>query len=223
MRRRVASRLSGFAGHAVIAGYLAAEGRTIDDTRHSLLARACEGEEDAWKRLSDLYRPLILGWLRRYGLQSEDAEDLAQEILVAVVRSLGEFAHSGRRGAFRSWLRTITVNRTRNFWKAQGNRETATGDSGVLQLLQGLEDEDSELSRVWDQQHDQYVVRCLLDLVALEFEPKTVLAFRRLTLDGASGEEVARELATSVGAVYVAKARVLKRIRQEAEGLIEFV
>jgi RNA polymerase sigma-70 factor (ECF subfamily) len=188
-----------------------------------LLARACEGEEDAWKLLSDLYRPLILDWLRRSGVRPEDAEDLAQEILVAVVRGLGDFAHPGRRGAFRSWLRTITVNRTRNFWKAQSGREAATGDSGVLRMLHDLEDEDSELTRVWDRQHDQYVVRCLLDVVALEFEPKTVLAFRRLTLDGASGEDVAQELATSVGAVYVAKARVLKRIRQEAEGLLDGV
>ena len=88
-------------------------------------------------------------------------------------------------------------------------------------MLQELEDTDSELSRLWDQQHDEYVVRCLLDLVALEFEPATLLAFRRLTLEGGSGEEVARELAMSVGSVYVAKARVLKRIREEAEGLLD--
>jgi RNA polymerase sigma-70 factor (ECF subfamily) len=197
--------------------------RPIDETRLSLLARACEGDGDAWKRLTELYRPLILHWLRRHGLRAEDAEDLAQEILVAVVQNLGRFTHSGHRGAFRSWLRTITVNRTRNFCNARVGREVAVGGPDLMPALQQLEDEDSDLARLWDRQHDEYVVRCLLDAVALEFEPKTVLAFRRLTLDGASGEEVARELGSTVGAVYVAKARVLKRIRQEAGDLLDSV
>ena len=62
---------------------------------------------------------------------------------------------------------------------------------------------------------------CLLDLVEAEFEPATLQAFRRLALEGASGAEVAEELGMSVAAVYVAKSRVLQRIRQEAEGLID--
>jgi RNA polymerase sigma-70 factor (ECF subfamily) len=193
----------------------------MEDTRLSLLARAVGGSEEAWDRLCALYRPLILDWLRRHGLRPEDCEDLAQEILVAVVKGLPEFSHTGNRGAFRAWMRTITVNRTRNFWKARSGREAASGDSGLLRMLNDLEDPDSALSRVWDQQHDEYVIRCLLDMVELEFEPKTVLAFRRLAIDGASGEEVARELSTSVAAVYVAKTRVLKRIRAEAEGLLD--
>jgi RNA polymerase sigma-70 factor (ECF subfamily) len=193
----------------------------MDETRLSLLARACDGDGDAWQRLTELYRPLILHWLRGHGLRPEDAEDLAQEILVAVIQSLGRFTHSGQRGAFRAWLRTITINRTRNFCNARAGREVAVGGADLLPALQQLEDEDSDLARLWDRQHDEYVVRCLLDAVALEFEPKTVLAFRRLTLDGASGEEVARELGTSVGAVYVAKARVLKRIREEAGELLD--
>jgi RNA polymerase sigma-70 factor, ECF subfamily len=70
-------------------------------------------------------------------------------------------------------------------------------------------------------EHDRYVLDCLLDLVEEEFEPATVRAFRRLALDGASGAEAAAELGLSVAAVYVAKSRVLQRIRQEAEGLID--
>ena len=62
---------------------------------------------------------------------------------------------------------------------------------------------------------------CLLDLVEAEFEPATLRAFRRLALDGASGAVVAEELGISVAAVYVAKSRVLQRIRREAKGLID--
>jgi RNA polymerase sigma-70 factor (ECF subfamily) len=193
----------------------------VEDTRQSLLVRARDGDENAWKRFADLYNPLIVGWLRRHGLEHHDAEDLAQEVLLAVVKHLPEFSHSGKRGAFRCWLRTIAVNRTRDFWKARAGRPVAAGDDGIRQMAERLADPDSDLSRQWDQEHDQYVLRCLLDLMDMEFEPATVRAFRRLALDGAPAQDVARELGMSLGAVYVAKSRVLKRIREEAEGLID--
>jgi RNA polymerase sigma-70 factor (ECF subfamily) len=193
----------------------------LDDTRYSLLARAQGGDQLAWHRFMDLYRPLIIGWLRRHGLEHHDAEDLTQDVLVAVVRHLADFAPSGQRGAFRRWLRTITVNRTRDFWKARQVRPAAPGGSAVLEMADRLEDHDSELARQWDEEHDRYVLRCLLDMVQLEFEPATVQAFRRLALEGAPAALVAAELGMTVGAVYVAKSRVLKRIREEAEGLID--
>ena len=87
--------------------------------------------------------------------------------------------------------------------------------------MQQLQDPSSDLNRHWDEEHDRYVFRCLLDLVEQEFEPITVQAFRRLALDGARGAEVAQELGLAVGTVYSAKSRVLQRIRQEAEGLID--
>jgi RNA polymerase sigma-70 factor (ECF subfamily) len=77
------------------------------------------------------------------------------------------------------------------------------------------------LNRQWDEEHDRYVLRCLLELMELEFEPTTVLAFRRVALEQADSAEVAKELGISVGAVYAAKSRVLGRLRQEAEGLID--
>jgi RNA polymerase sigma-70 factor (ECF subfamily) len=194
----------------------------VEDTRQSLLIRARRGDEQAWNRFADLYRPLIRNWLHHHGVARDDAEDLTQDVLLNVIRHLRDFEHTGQRGAFRNWLRTITVNRTRDFWKARQSRPAAaSGDSALIDLANQMADPDSELSRRWDQQHDQYLLRCLLDLMELEFEAATVRAFRRLALDGASAEEVAGELGMSLGAVYVAKSRVLKRIREEAEGLID--
>ncbi|MFO0847305.1 MAG: hypothetical protein U0871_01920 [Gemmataceae bacterium] len=103
-----------------------------------------------------------------------------------------------------------------DYWRAAGR--TPPTSAGID--LRQLEDPDSELARRWDEEHDRYVLRCLLDVVQEEFEPATVQAFRRLTLDDAPGAVVAAELGLSVGAVYVAKSRVLQRIRKEAEGLI---
>jgi RNA polymerase sigma-70 factor (ECF subfamily) len=193
----------------------------MDVTRQSLLIRAQAGDEGAWQDLTDLYRPLIVGWLRYQAVPADEVDDLVQDILLSVVQNLSSFRHSGRRGAFRSWLRTIAYNRACDFWRARGRQALASGDSGVAETLRQLEDADSALNRQWDEEHDQYVLRCLLDVMALEFETSTVQAFRRVALEGASSEQAAQELGLSVGAVYIAKSRVLHRLRQQAEGLID--
>ena len=154
-------------------------------------------------------------------MPAADLEDLSQDVLLSVVKHLPSFEHSGHRGAFRSWLRTIVCSRTADYWRATGASTQASGGSGATAALQQIADPDSDLNRQWDEEHDRYVLGCLLDLVEEEFEPATLQAFRRLALDGASGAEVAQELGMSVAAVYVAKSRVLPRIRQEAEGLID--
>jgi RNA polymerase sigma-70 factor (ECF subfamily) len=138
-----------------------------------------------------------------------------------VVKHLPGFQHSGQRGAFRAWLRTIICSRTADYWRALDAGTRPSGGSGATAALQQIADPASDLNRQWDEEHDRYVLNCLLDLVGEEFEPATLRAFRRLALDGANGAEVADELGLSVAAVYVAKSRVLQRIRRLADGLID--
>jgi RNA polymerase sigma factor (sigma-70 family) len=191
-----------------------------DATRQSLLIRAQQGEETAWKDLADLYRPLLLTWLRRQGISRSDTEDLIQEILLALVKYLPSFQHSGQRGAFRSWMRTIVLNRTFDYWRST-KRRTAGAGGDATEALQQLEDPNSDLNRQWDEEHDKHLLCCLLLLIEQEFEPSSLQAFRRLAFEGATGAEVASELGISVAAAYQAKSRILQRIRQEAEGLVE--
>jgi RNA polymerase sigma-70 factor, ECF subfamily len=189
-------------------------------TRQSLLYRAQAGEAGAWTDLTDLYRPLIFGWLNRQGVPASDLQDLSQEVLLSVVKHLPAFEHSGQRGAFRTWLRTILTSRTTDYWRASPGAR-AQGGSRAIAALQEIADPTMDLARDWDEEHDRYILQCLLDLVEQEFEPTTLKAFRRLAIDGISGAEAAEELQMTVSAVYVAKSRVLQRIRQEAEGLID--
>src|ERR1700730_6688877 len=130
----------------------------MPDTSVSLLdCLRLRPDEDSWKRFVDLYAPLIRGWLRRYGVTQEDAEDLAQEVMAVVVRELAQFHHNQRRGAFRNWLRTVTVNRLRALWRTRRGHAAASGDSDIARMLDQLADPDSSLRRLWDQQHDQHV------------------------------------------------------------------
>ena len=194
----------------------------MNSTSISLLNRLQQTDESKnWSRLIELYTPLLLTWLRKYDVQKSDAEDLVQEVLMAVSKDLRSFEHNGRPGAFRSWLRTILVHRLRNFWRARGNRPNALGGSEIDQRLGQLEDPTSEMSQIWNQDHDRHVVKQLLTLAKSNFESNTWEAFRRVALEGAKADEVARELGISLNAVFIAKSRVLSRLRQEAEGLVE--
>src|SRR3954463_15555406 len=107
----------------------------MNETRQSLLLCAQTGETNAWKDLADLYRPLILGWLHRQGVPAHDREDLSQEVLLSVVKHLPAFQHSGHRGAFRCWLRTIVCSRTADYWRALGAFTQAQGGSAATAAL----------------------------------------------------------------------------------------
>jgi RNA polymerase sigma-70 factor (ECF subfamily) len=191
------------------------------ETSASLLERLrCHPDPASWQRLVDLYTPLIRHWLRRHGLQPPDAEDLVQEVLAAVVAELPRFHYDPARGSFRAWLRAVTANRLRAFWRSRQARPAATGDSTFAErVLDQLADPHSDLSRLWDREHDQHVAGRLLELIEPEFEPSTWRAFRRVVMDGIKPAEAAAELGLSVNAVFIAKSRVLRRLRQEMQGL----
>jgi RNA polymerase sigma-70 factor (ECF subfamily) len=183
-------------------------------TSASLLDQARAHAAAAWDRLVALYAPLLRAWLTSAGLQPADRDDLSQRVLEVLVRRLGEFEHNGRPGAFRAWLRGITVNLLREFWRT---RPMVGADS----VLDQLADPVGGLSRLWDEQHDRHVLHGLMEQVRPEFTEPTWQAFRRTTLDGQPARAVAAELGLTVNAVLIAKSRVLARLRQAANGLVD--
>ena len=136
-----------------------------------------------------------------------------------LVRDLPAFRHNGRPGAFRAWLRGIALNRLREFWRAR-RRSPETGGDGEGRLDE-LETPDNPLQRLWDEEHDRYVVRRLFELIEPRFEPASRLAFRRVVIDGRKAADVAAELGLSINAVLLAKSRILRQLRQEAKGLLD--
>lgn len=194
----------------------------MSETSASLLDQLRLRPDDAaWQRLVSIYTPLIRGWLRHHAHLQDEAEDVVQEVLAVVVRKLPQFQRQDRTGSFRRWLRTITVNCLRDFWKRQRHRPLATGDSNFGQVLDQLADPHSGLSKQWDLEHDRHVTQQLLEMIQPHFEPTTWTAFRRVALDGSAPDAVAAELGLSVNAVFIAKSRVLNRLRQEGAGLID--
>jgi RNA polymerase sigma-70 factor (ECF subfamily) len=193
----------------------------MSPTSLSMLDRLRQAAPDApdWRRLQEIYWPLIQSWLLRVPGLRADADDLTQEVLVVLVRELPAFERR-RDGSFRAWLRQITVNRMRAFQKAR-RRRGRTGGAEIESLLAQLHDSTSDQARQWDEDHDRHVLNQLLVLVQRDFRPRTWAAFTRSALDGRPAAQVAEELGMSVAAVLQAKARILKRLRAEAGELID--
>jgi RNA polymerase sigma-70 factor (ECF subfamily) len=190
----------------------------MNATPLSLLDRLRRKPDDqpSWRHLTMLYAPLIRRWLLQHDTPEADADDLAQEVLLVLARDLGGFDHNGRTGAFRLWVRSITVNRLRAYWRARRSGPL----NGLDDCLAQLEDPDSELGRLWDREHDEFIVRRLLELIEPEFAPSTWKSFRLLVLEERPAADVAQSLGLSMNAVLIAKSRVLRRLRQEGRGLI---
>jgi RNA polymerase sigma-70 factor (ECF subfamily) len=193
----------------------------MNTTSLGLLERLKNAKPDAsdWRHLQELYLPLIHKWLSRVPGLRDESGDLAQEVLVVLFRELQSFERR-RDGAFRAWLRQITVNRIRAFCKAR-HKQPLVGFEGGDQPLSQLEDANSDVARQWDLDHDQHVFQRLLATVRPDFQPATWQAFTRFALDGLPAASVATELGMSESAVVQSKFRILKRLREEAGELLD--
>lgn len=184
----------------------------MDSTSLSLLERLRQPlEQGAWQRFVDLYTPLLLAYARRLGLPAQDAADLVQEVLLILVRQLPRFVHDGQH-SFRGWLRTVARNcwlnhcRRRRLVPLDTNDEPASPDSAEEFI---------------EREYLHSLARRALKLMQTDFEPTTWKACWETAVEGRSAAEVAAELGITPGAVYVARSRVLARLRQELQGLME--
>jgi RNA polymerase sigma-70 factor (ECF subfamily) len=149
------------------------------------------GDAASWRKLTDIYVPLIRRWVAPHVAQPADVDDLVQEVLATLVDQLPGFQHNRRAGAFRAWLRSITVHRLRRYWRSRHNSCQATGGEEALMTLRELEDPESPQSRAWDDEHDRHVAQALLVTIQLEFQYPTWRAFELQVREGRAPADVA--------------------------------
>ena len=183
------------------------------ETRASLLIRLRDAQdEDAWSQFADIYGPMIFGFGRRCGMQETDAADLVQEVMSEVSKSIARFQYDPQTGRFRSWLYRIAKRTAGRLRQKHAKQPTGTGDSAMLHALHQLADAHTDLEDDWNRQYE----RQLLDWASLrirdQFKTSTWQAFWRTAVEGLPPQAVAEDLGISVGSVYVAKTRVIKRL-----------
>lgn len=184
-------------------------------TQVKLLQQAGQNDNAAWELMHDIYRPLIHSWYRGQLGQTPDIEDLTQDVFATVARELPEFDHNGQPGAFRRWLKNICMNRLLGFRRQQQLRGRPVGGSDFqISLQQVSSSEDPDKS--WDDEHRVAVLRYLLSLASPHFEAQTLQIFHALTTEEKPAADVALQFGVSLGSVYVARSRVLRKMREEA-------
>lgn len=192
-----------------------------NSTSSSLIARARDADPQAWERLCRLYGPVIYHWALGAGLQSHDASDVMQDVFAAVATNLTRFHKRAPHDSFRGWLWTITRNRIRDLHRRRRGKANPQGGSSAMQLMRELPASPPSTDSGQGKSEAQMLWHRALRLAQSDFEPRTWEAFWRATVDEESPADVARDMGLSVWAVYKARARVLRRLREEFEGLLE--
>jgi len=199
-------------------------GESISATSSSLLARAKAYDQAAWRRLVRLYGPLVYHWIRRKGIQPADASDIGQQVFASVARKLVDFHRDRRDDTFRGWLNQITKN------KIIDHRRKLSGQRWVNESCRSRQarprvdpcngspakDEGGTYEQAW-------ICQRAVGLLQEEFEERTWQAFWQTVVNERKAKEVAAELGMTTNAVYLARRRVLERLREEFEDLLDDV
>ena len=189
-------------------------------TSLSLLARACQDDQHAWREIVHLYSPLVYRWCRRAGLADDDASDIFQETFRAVSSNLGNFRPTKSTGSFRCWLRTITRTKIADYFRRR--RQQPAGQGGTAAQLSIAEipeilpdDADDAVNET------SLVVQRAMELIRPEFDPRNWKAFWQVAVEGRTAVEVAKQCGVSPQVVRQANYRIRRRLRLVLQDLVE--
>lgn len=183
-------------------------------TRASLLFRLRDSQDHAaWVEFVSLYEPVAYRLLRRHGLQDADAREVLQELFLAVSRNIDRWDPSMERGSFRGWLRRVTRNLVINWLKSRERRAQAIGGTDLQAMLEQLPADSGAETIEFDQELRRSLFQRAAERVEREVQAATWQAFWKTSVEGTSIQDAANNLKMSVGAVRVAKCRVLAKLQ----------
>ena len=191
-------------------------------TSLSLIRRVQADQPDAWRRLFDLYSPLVRSWCRRDGLRDADVDDVTQEVFRSVHRAIARFEREPHGGAFRGWLRQITRNAVHDRARQDAREPPAAGGSDAqAQLLAAPDEPPPDPDGQADPDEERALLRRAVESLLADFREQTRLAFWGVVVEARTPAEVARELGVKENVVYLAKSRVLRRLKEVYGGLLD--
>ncbi|MEZ6094110.1 MAG: sigma-70 family RNA polymerase sigma factor [Pirellulaceae bacterium] len=190
----------------------------LPDTRHSLLLQLAEpANQSAWKDFVRLYEPVILRMAMKKGLQLSDAQDLCQEVLTRVARTAETWSPDRDRGTFRGWLSQVVRNLAIDHFRRTSRRPIMPGDSFVRDNADATNGSTEE--QLFDHEERKQIFFRAAEVARDSFTDKTWLAFWQTCVEHQSPQFAAQQIGISIGAVYIARSRVIKKIRTIVEQL----
>ncbi len=173
-------------------------------------------DSEAWAEFVEVYRPAVYQFACARGLQHADAENLAQEVLLGVARGIGAWSPDKERGRFRAWLFRIARNKTINLLTRPRYQPLGTGDTRTLRWLENQPAPDEADGADLDLAYRRAALAWVIKKVRAQVSEKTWRAFWLTYIREAPVQSVAAQLGMSVGAVYIARSRVIARLNREA-------
>lgn len=192
-----------------------------EHTSLTLLEKVRCDDPEGWTRLSDVYGPLVYRWAREAGLQGDDAADVVQEVFRSLLKAVHGFRREKPGDSFRGWLYVITRNKIRDHFRRISSRPDARGGTAFNLRLNELPDACADETSEVGQLETNGVYMRALESIRENFGEKTWQAFWRMTVKNDPAAEIAEDIGLAVWSVYKAKARVMKRLRTEFEGMLD--
>jgi RNA polymerase sigma-70 factor (ECF subfamily) len=188
----------------------------------SAVERLKEQDAETWNRVVGLYCPLVRKWCEGFGLRPQDTPDVIQETFRALAASINRFQRDGGKNSFRGWLWGIARKQVANFRRRQKAWPVGTGGTEAQKQLTQLPEEiESEQSAVRPADERTLLLRRALVLLQADVEPRTWQAFWRVVVEGQAPSQVAQDLGLTTNAIYLLKARLLRRLRDEFGQLLD--
>lgn len=183
------------------------------ETRESLMIQVKDPENRvAWEQFVAIYRPVIVRTAARRGMQAADAQDLAQQVLLAVASAIGDWEKRDESTRFRHWLARITRNAIVNAL-SRGPKDRAAGGSSAQELLAQHQQPDPETISLIDWEYRRELYLQAARIVRRDVQPDTWRAFQLTVIDGMSNQAAAKQLGKTLGTIYTARCRIMQRLR----------
>lgn len=187
---------------------------TSPDTRASLIVRLKASEDSSvWHEFVSIYESVIYRTARKQGLCHDDSAEVTQEVLTRVTKAIDGWEINPGRGSFRGWLYRITKNLSIDYLRKSKRRPTTGNDTTILNSIKA----PGESGNDFDRQFERQVFRQTARTIENQFKPKTWKAFWMTTVDGKSIDEAVKQLDMTRGAIYIARSRVMAKLKQEVQ------
>ena len=194
-------------------------------TRASLLGRLKDWQdEESWREFFNIYRQLIFSFAIKSGLTEAEAEDVVQETVISVAKTIKEFEYDPERCRFKSWLRHLTQKRIADCFRKRPREQllpqTVSGDTARTAAIERVPSEDN-LESIWEEEWQKRLLDAAIERVKTQVSAEQYQMFDFYVLKKMPARKVTAALGTSVGQLYLAKHRISKLIKKEVRRLEE--
>lgn len=186
-------------------------------TRASLLARLKDiSQDESWREFFDTYWKLIYNTARRKGLVDVEAQEVVQETMISVSKSMPQFKYDPDKGSFKLWLRNLTLWRIQDQFRKRSDNIPL---DSTFDIPEKGSQEDQHLAAEWESDWEKNLINSAIERVKSRTSPNVFQIFTLCELQKKGARETAQILGVNIARVYLISHRLTKAITKEVAHL----